>query len=114
MKNYEQVLKKFEKILHQNDWPQTLWITAGMYWDVIIASEGEILPDWRFHPTYEDEEFPFFMIGPTMVRPEKQSNSATSETFAPETPLEKFVEASEAMIDEGGPVDARSKSEKTS
>ncbi len=114
MKNYEQVLKRFEKLLHANGWPQTLWITPGMYWDVIIASDGEILADWRFHPNGEDEGFPFFLIGPTMVRPQKQSNSVALTSFAPETPLEKFVEASEAMIDEGGPVDARSKSEKTS
>ena len=77
MKNYEEVLKKFEIVLYENGWPQTLWITAGMYWDVIIASEGEILPDWRFHPTGEDEGYPFFLLGPTMVRPIKQTNEAT-------------------------------------
>ena len=91
MKNYAQVLKKFEKILHQNDWPQTLWITAGMYWDVIIASDGEIVPDWRFHPQNEDEGYPFFLIGPTMVRPNKLANSAVLTTFKPETPKEEFV-----------------------
>ena len=113
MKNYEQVLKRFKTLLHKNKWPQTLWITPGMYWDVIIASEGEILADWRFHPRHEDVGFPFFLIGPTMVRPSKQANSANVTEFT-ETREEKFVEASEAMIDEGGPVDARSKSEKTS
>ena len=105
MKNYAQVLKKFAKILHQNNWPQTLWITSGMYWDVIIASDGEILPDWRFHPTGEDEGFPFFLIGPTMVRPQKGCNSVALTHFT-STREEKFIEASNAMIDEGGPVDA--------
>ncbi len=92
MKNYLQVLKKFEKILNANGWPQTLWITAGMYWDVIIASEGEILPDWRFHPTGEDEGYPYFLIGPTIVRPAKQANSAVLDTFAPTTVEERFVD----------------------
>lgn len=93
MKNYAEVLKKFQKLLHKNGWPQTLWITPGMYWDVIIASEDEIVPDWRFlHPTGEDEGFPFFIIGPTMVRPIKShANSVRLETFAPTTREEKFV-----------------------
>ena len=92
MKTYAAVLRKFEKILHQNDWPQILWITPGMYWDVIIASEGEIIPDWRFHPTGEDEGFPYFLIGPTMVRPQKRTNSVALATFAPNTKEEHFVE----------------------
>ncbi len=99
MKNYTEVLKQFEKILHQNDWPQTLWITPGMYWDLIIAAEGAIVPDWRFHPTNEDEGYPFFLIGPTMVRPGKRANSAHLATFAPETCEEKFVEGVEEVED---------------
>lgn len=82
MKNYADVLQTFRTLLHTNKWPQTLWITTEMYWDVIIASEGEIVPDWRFHPTGEDEGFPFFLIGSTMVRPEKQANTVRLETFA--------------------------------
>ncbi len=77
MKTYAAVLQKFEKLLYSNDWPLTLWIDTGMYWDVIIASEGEIEPDWRFHSTNEDEGYPFFLIGPTLVRPIKQANTAS-------------------------------------
>ena len=83
MKDYAEVLKKFEKLLHTNEWPQTLWITPGMYWDVIIASEEEIVPDWRFHPSNEDDGFPFFIIGPTMVRPiRSNTNAVRLESFA--------------------------------
>ena len=92
MKNYAEVLKKFAKILRQNDWPQTLRITPEMYWNVIVASEGEIKPDWRFHPAGEDEGFPYFLIGPTMVRPSKGANSVFVVTFDAETPEEHFVE----------------------
>ena len=91
MKDYAAVLKKFEKILHDKEWPQTLWITSGMYWDVIIASEGQIKPDWHFHPQWEDDGFPYFLIGPTMVRPLKQTNAVTLETFAPVTPKVKHA-----------------------
>ena len=108
MKNYTQVLKKFLKILSTNDWPETLWITTAMYWDVIIASEGKIEPDWQFHPNNEDEGYPYFLIGPTMVRPEKQTNALHISTFEPQTREEKFVEAVEEVED------ARNESESTS
>ena len=81
MKNYDTVLKMFYEHLDTNDWPQTLWITPMLYWDVIIASDGEILPNWRFHPSGEDEGFPFFLIGPTMVRPiRSNTNTIRIET----------------------------------
>ncbi len=76
MKNYTEVIKKFEKLLTKEGWPKVLWVDAGMYWDLLIASEGAIDPDWRFHPTGEDEGFPFFLIGPTMVRPVAQTRTA--------------------------------------
>lgn len=77
MKNYEEVVRRFHGTLAREDWPQTLWVTTELYWDVIIAADGEIKPDWHFHPTGEDEGFPFFLIGGTMVRPIKQTNTAT-------------------------------------
>lgn len=82
MKNYAQVLTKFEKLLHKADWPKTLFVTPGMYWDVIIASDGEIDPDWHFHPTGEDEGYPFFLMGPTMVRVDNdRANQTALKTF---------------------------------
>lgn len=93
MKNYADVLKKFEKLLHKNDWPRTLMITPGMYWDVIIAAEGAIEPNWRFHPTGEDEGFPFFLIGPTMVRPLRSTSNAVR--------LESFADVFERAAEEG-------------
>ncbi len=82
MKNYGEVLKKFVKLLGMNNWPKTLFVTPGMYWDVIIASEGKIEPDWHFHPTGEDEGYPFFLLGPTMVRPDNdRANQMTLATF---------------------------------
>ncbi len=76
MKNYDEVLLKFETFLTAENWPKTLWVDPEMYWAMIIASEGKILPAWRFHPTGEDEGFPYFLIGPTMVRPVKQTRTA--------------------------------------
>ena len=117
MKNYADVLIKFEKLLHKNDWPKTLFVTPGMYWDVIIASEGKIEPDWHFHPTGEDEGYPFFLIGPTMIRiTDNRTNQLHLETFAvAETREEKFVDGVEEMENEGGPVkNAWFKSQKTS
>jgi len=97
MKNYTEIIKKFEKLLHKNNWPNTLFVTPGMYWDVIIAAEGTIEPDWHFHPTGEDEGYPFFLIGPTMIRvTDKRANQLALETFT-ETREEQFVEAIEEV-----------------
>jgi len=88
------------KLLHKNDWPKTLFVTPGMYWDVIIASEGKIEPDWHFHPTGEDEGYPFFLIGPTMVRvDDNRTNQLALKTFT-ETREEQFVEAVEEVKEE--------------
>jgi len=110
MKNYAEVLTKFEKLLHKADWPKTLFVTAGMYWDVIIASDGQIEPDWHFHHTGEDEGYPFFLLGPTMVRVgNDRANAVYLETFkeienerieSEETP-ENGVRP-EIRLDEGG------------
>jgi len=69
MKNYAEVLRKFQYLLIKNDWPKILYVTPQMYWDIIIASESQIEPDWHYDPTrVEDDGYPYFLIGPTMVR----------------------------------------------
>ena len=95
MKNYAQVLTKFQYLLHKNDWPKILYVTPGMYWDIIIASESQITPDWHYDPTrVEDDGYPFFLIGPTMVRcTESPARKGLHITEFPKTsPEDRFVE----------------------
>lgn len=95
MKNYAEVLRKFQHLLQKENWPKILYVTPAMYWDIIIASESQIEPDWHYDPTrVEDDGYPYFLIGPTMVRctesPGPQRLAITE--FPTLDPKERFIE----------------------
>lgn len=71
MIKYKEIITAFREMLEKEDWPTTVFIPPQDYWAVIIASEGKMKADWHFEDGIEG--YPFFILGPTIVRPCKRN-----------------------------------------
>jgi len=107
-KDTQHLINDLHADLDRLDWPKTLYVKNGKtFQDLVVALEAKV--DWHFEET--DEGFPYFLLGPTMVRVDNQGQPASAKLIPWEDAFAKAAREIDLdakvrdMIDEGGPVD---------
>lgn len=113
------IVTDFHKDLNALEWPKVLYVKDGKtFQELVVALRVEV--DWHFEET--DEGFPYFLIGPTMVRVDNQAQATSAQLvsfadgFAQAAKKTRLVEKYEpglGIYPEGG-IHAGNESESTS
>ena len=73
--NTTALIKNFHADLNLMKWPKILYLKDGKtFQDLVVALDVEV--DWHFEET--DDGFPYFLIGPTMVRVDNQGQPGSA------------------------------------
>jgi len=73
----QQLIVDLHNNLDKMNWPKVLYVKDGKtFQDLVVALRTQVKVDWHFEET--DEGFPYFLLGPTMVRVDNQGQPSSA------------------------------------